>query len=58
MLFTILVMFALLFRRFTPYHGVRQKHHSDANGDFIKLVDHDNLAQETTLAATAEITSL
>ena len=58
MLFAVLVMFALLFRRLKPSHGIRQKHHSDANGDVIKLTDHDNLEQETTSAAAAEVTSL
>ena len=55
MLFTVLVIHIILFKRLKPYHTVEQKHtnSSKANGDVVELVS--NQQEEAT---ETEVTSL
>ena len=52
MLFIVLVVHIILFKRLKPYHTVEQKH-SKANGDVVELVS--NQQEEAT---ETEVTSL
>ena len=54
MLFTILVIYIILFKKLKPYHSIEQKYtHGKANGDVVELV---TAKQEE--AIETEVTSL
>ena len=64
MLVAVLVIYAILFRRLKPYHGIQWKRlDSDAvtNGGVVELdITNHNTEQETTTATTVplEVTPL
>ena len=54
MLFTVLVIYVILFKKLKPYHSIEQKYtHSNANGDVVELV---TAKQDETIET--EVTSL